>query len=165
MKRSNNRRKTVVFLTRGAVIAALYAVLTYLVLPIAGGVIQFRISEMLCILPLFFPEAIPGLFVGCIIANILIGAIPVDIIFGSVATLIGAVGAFLCRKLPHKLKWMATLPTIIANTLIIPPILVYAYGSDESLPFVMLTVFIGELLSAGICGSVLYYSISKTKLF
>ncbi len=165
MRNSNTRRKTIVFLTRGAVIAALYAVLTYLVLPIAGGVIQFRISEMLCTMPLFFAEAIPGLFVGCLIANILIGAIPVDIIFGSIATLIGAVGALLCRKLPHKLKWMATLPTIIANTLIVPPILVYAYGSEESLPFVMLTVFIGELLSAGICGSILYYSIKKTKLF
>lgn len=165
MQRNSKRRKTVVFLTRGAVIAALYTTLTYLVLPLAGGVIQFRISEMLCILPLFFPEAIVGLWVGCIISNILVGGIVVDIIFGSVATLIGALGAYLLRNLPEKLKWAATMPTVIANTLIVPPIIVYAYGSGESLPFVMLTVGIGELLSAGILGSILYYAMRKSKIF
>ena len=87
------RNKKVLFITQGAVIAAIYVVLTYIVslLGLTNGVIQVRLSEALTILPVFTPAAIPGLVVDCVISNILTGAVIWDVIFGSLATLIGAV--------------------------------------------------------------------------
>ncbi len=142
------------FITHAAIIAALYVVLTYLasVLGLSNGAIQIRFSEALTILPFFTPAAIPGLFIGCIIANILAGAVVWDVVFGSLATLIGAVFTYLLRK---KTKWLAPLPPIIANTIIVPYVLVYAYGVPDGLPFLMLTVGIGEVISCGILGMVL----------
>ena len=86
------KNKNVTFLTQAAMIAAIYVVLTYVFAPFSFGEVQIRISEALTILPLFTPAAIPGLFVGCLVGNILGGAILPDIIFGSIATLIGAIG-------------------------------------------------------------------------
>ncbi len=148
-------------LTVGALTAALYVILTLLsaMLGLSSGVIQLRFSEALCILPVFFPAAVPGLFVGCLISNIISGCVLWDIIFGSLATLIGALGALLLRKLPDSLMWLSTVPTIAANALIIPFVLIYAYGATEALPFIMLTVFIGELISAGVGGTILYFSL------
>lgn len=148
-------------LTIGALTAALYVILTLLsaMLGLSSGVIQLRFSEALCILPVFFPAAVPGLFVGCLISNIISTGVLWDIIFGSLATLIGALGALLLRKLPDSLIWLSTVPTIAANTLIIPFVLIYAYGATEALPFIMLTVFIGELISAGVGGTILYFSL------
>ena len=156
----------ILYLTRGALIAALYVALTYLsaILGISSGVIQFRISEALCILPIFMPEAIPGLFIGCLISNMSTTAVVWDIIFGSVATLIGAIGAGALRFLPHKFKWAATLPTILANAIIIPFVLIYAYGAEDSYLFIVATVSIGEIVCAGIGGAALYYSLGK-KIF
>jgi len=155
--------------TRGALVAALYVALTYLasMLGLSSGVIQFRISEALCILPVFFPEAIVGLFVGCIISNIVVvsGAVPLDIVFGSIATLIGAVGAYLLRKLPNKLSFLATLPTVISNAIIVPLVLIFAYGATEGYPFLMITVGIGEIVCAGIGGTLLYFAVKKSRLF
>lgn len=150
-------------LTRGAVIAALYTALTYLatVFGLSSGAIQLRISEALCVLPVFMPEAIPGLFIGCLISNLISGCALWDIVFGSVATLLGAVGAYLLRKLPKSLGWLTTLPTIISNTLIVPFVLIYAYGLEDGLFFLMGTVGVGELLSAGVLGTVLYYALRK----
>ena len=89
------KNKKVKFIVDAAVIAALYVVLTYLAAAfnLSSGVIQVRFSEALTILPVFTPAAIPGLFVGCILANALTGAVVIDVICGSIATLIGAVGA------------------------------------------------------------------------
>ena len=158
--RSNDRyRNLTLRLTRGAVVAALYTVLTYLatIFGLSSGVIQFRLSEMLCILPLFIPEAVPGLFIGCLVSNMLTpGAEIWDVIFGSIATLIGAVGARLLRRLPEKLIWLSTLPTIIANALIVPPILILVYGVEEAFMFLVMTVGIGELVCAGFGGYFLY---------
>ena len=111
------RNKKVLFITQGAVIAAIYVVLTYIVslLGLTNGVIQVRLSEALTILPVFTPAAIPGLVVGCVISNILTGAVIWDVIFGSLATLIGAVGTYLLRK-HHRILY--PLPPIIANTVI-----------------------------------------------
>ena len=92
------------FLVQGAAIAAVYVVLTLVFAPLSFGEVQIRFSEALTVLPFFTPAAIPGLFVGCIIANLLGGAIPVDIIFGSIATLIGA---FFTYKLRNTGKWTA----------------------------------------------------------
>ncbi len=159
-------RKSTLFLTRGALIAALYVVLTYFssVLGLSSGVIQFRISEALCILPVFMPEAVIGLTVGCVLANILTGAVVWDVVFGAIATLIGALGAKMLSNLPPKTMWCATLPTIISNSLIVPAVLILAYGAPESYSFIMLTVFVGEAVCAGGLGSILYYTLSKLKI-
>ena len=159
-------RKSVIYLTRGAIIAALYVVFTMLsaLVGLSSGVIQFRISEAMCILPLFFPEAVPGLFIGCIIANLLSGAMFWDIVFGSIATLLGALGARACCKLPHKLRWISGLPTIVSNSLIIPPVLVLVYGATDAYYFITFTVFLGEFVCAGIGGFLFYLMLKRTKL-
>ena len=157
-------RNLTLYTTRGAIIAALYVLLTELatLMGLSSGMFQFRISEALCILPLFFPEAIPGLFIGCIISNMLVpGVVIWDIIFGSLATLIGAFGARLMRYFPEKLKWMATLPTILANMIIVPLVLIYAYGTPDSYLFLMMTVGVGEIVCAGFGGAGLYYLMKK----
>lgn len=159
--------KITLYTTRGALIAALYVVLTQLasLMGLSSGVIQFRFSEALCILPIFFPEAVPGLFVGCLISNLLVpGAVIWDIIFGSIATLIGAFGAWRLHSLPEKYKWVATLPTILSNMIIIPFVLIYAYGAPDSYLFLATTVGIGEIVCAGVGGSALYYLLKKTKI-
>jgi uncharacterized membrane protein len=155
------------YTARGAVIAALYVVLTAVsaLLGLSSGVIQLRISEALCILPLFMPEAVPGLFVGCILSNVLVsGGIIWDVIFGSIATLVGALGTFALRKLPKKLLWLAALPPVLSNAIVVPFVLIYAYGVPDTYGFIMLTVGIGELLSVGVGGTLLYFGIKKSKL-
>ena len=156
-------KKSTLKMTRAALIAALYVALTYVsaAFGLSSGAIQVRISEMLCIMPIFFPEAVVGLTLGCFLSNLLTGSVIMDIIFGSVATLIGALGALALAKLPEKLKWSCTLPTVIANAIIVPFVLMYAYGAPESYWFLMLTVGAGEIIAAGICGSILYYAIRK----
>ena len=140
--------KKVLFLVQGAAIAAIYVVLTVVFAPFGFGEIQLRVSEALTILPYFTPAAIPGLFVGCIIGNTLGGAIPVDIIFGSLATLIAAVFTYLLR---HR-RYLAPVPPVAANALIVPFVLRYGYGVPLPIPFMMLTVGIGEVLSCGVRG-------------
>lgn len=156
MKRNNKA----LFITHAAIIAALYVVLTYFasMLGLSNGAIQIRFSEALTILPFFTPAAIPGLFIGCILANILSGAIVWDVVFGSLATLIGAVFTYLLRK---KTKWLAPVPPILANTIIIPFVLVYAYGVPDGLPYLALTVGIGEVISCGVLGMVLLKCLEK----
>lgn len=135
-------------LSQGALIAALYLVLTLLaqLFGLASGVIQIRFSEALTILPLFTPAAVPGLFVGCILANLLTGCALWDVIFGSLATLAGAAVTYRLRK--H--KWIAPLPAVAANTLVVPLILAYVYGVKDSIFYLALTVFIGQVISC--CG-------------
>lgn len=162
MKRT---KKTTLYITRGALITAAYTCLAYMCAPMTFLFFQFRISEALCILPIFFPEAIPALFIGCILSNYLSGCVIFDIIFGSLATLIGAIGARLLAKLPKKLMWLSTLPTVLANTFIVPFVIIYAYGGTESYLFFALSVFVGELVTAGVLGSVLYYQLSTYKVF
>ena len=160
-------RNAAMFITRGAAVAAIYVALTYLssLLGLASGAIQFRISEALCILPLFMTEAIFGLTIGCFISNLITGSLFWDVIFGSIATLIGALGAYALRRIPKSLIWLSTLPTILANTAIIPFVIMYAYGVSRGLLFFMLTVGIGEIVCAGIGGSLLFCSLSKTDIF
>lgn len=154
------RNKKVLFITQGAVIAAIYVVLTYIVslLGLANGVIQVRLSEALTILPVFTPAAIPGLVVGCVISNILTGAVIWDVIFGSLATLIGAVGTYLLRK-HHRILY--PLPPIIANTVIVPLVLTYAYGVPDALWFSALTVCAGEVIFCGVLGLLLYHGLDN----
>lgn len=143
---------SVKFITQAAVIAAIYVVLVVIFNYISFGPVQFRIAEALTILPYFTPAAIPGLFVGCIIANILGGAIVWDVVFGSIATLIGAIGTYLLRK--H--KWLAPVPPIVANTIIVPFVLKFAYGSEGMFAMFFVTVGAGEIIVCGIIGMILY---------
>lgn len=157
MKREN--RKYIINLVYGAAIAGIYIALTMLFLPISFGPIQFRISEALCVLPIFTFSAVPGLFVGCLLANLFGGAALLDVIFGSLATLIGAYGTYLFRKN----KLLAMLSPILANTIIIPFVIKYAYGAEDIIPFMMLTVFIGEVLAIGILGNLLRIGLEKQR--
>lgn len=160
------KNKSSLYVTRGALIAALYVALTYAsaIFGLSSGVVQFRLSEMLCILPIFMPEAIVGLTVGCFIANLITDAVIWDLIFGTLATLIGAIGARLLRNLPQKLIWIATIPTVISNAIIVPFVLIYAYEVPGIYPYFALTVAIGEVVCALILGTLLYYSLKKTKI-
>ena len=148
------------FLSQAAMIAAIYVVLTYVFAPFSFGEIQVRIAEALTILPVFTPAAIPGLFIGCLIGNIIGGAILPDIIFGSIATLLGA---FFTYQLCRSPQLLAPLPPILANTLIVPFVLRFGYGVALPIPFMMLTVGIGEILSCGVLGLVLYFALRKYK--
>ena len=152
--------KSVTFLTQAAMIAAIYVVLTMIFAPFSFGEVQVRVAEALTILPIFTPAAIPGLFVGCLIGNITGGAVLPDIIFGSIATLIGAVGTYQLRKC-HRI--IAVLPPILANIVIVPFVLRYAYGIVLPIPFMMLTVGIGEVISCGIMGNILAVVLGKYK--
>ena len=145
-------------MTHAAMIAAIYVVLTYIFSPFSFGEVQIRIAEALTILPVFTPAAIPGLFIGCLIGNILGGAILPDIIFGSLATLIGAVFTYMLRD---QNKLLAVLPPIISNTIRIPFGLKLGYGVNLPIPFMMLTVGIGEIIGCGVLGLVLYTALSK----
>ena len=144
----------------GGVIAALYVALSMAAaaLGLSSGVIQVRFSEALCILPCFTPAAIPGVTVGCFLTNVIAGGEPLDMIFGTVATLIGAVGTLLLRKN----RWLAAVPPILANVLIIPWVLQTAYGVTDSYWFLMLTIFAGEFISIGILGELLYTALEKS---
>lgn len=151
------QRKKLRFLTEGALIAALYVILTWLSASVglAGGAVQLRLSEMLCILPIFTPAAIPGLFFGCVIANFLTSAALYDVIFGSLATLIGALGTRLLRKHPT----LSLLPPVLSNTLIVPLVIMYVYMGESSLPLFLTTAFtvgLGEILSCFALGMLLY---------
>lgn len=154
----NYHRRNVLFTAQAAMIAAIYVVLTLLGASFSYGEIQVRFSEALTILPVFTPAAVPGVFLGCLISNILGGCILPDIIFGSLATLAGAV---FTRKLRSKSKFLAPLPPIIANALIVPFILKYGYMMPLPIPFMMLTVGIGEIISCGVLGLVLYTALNK----
>ena len=152
------------YVTQAALIAALYVVLTYLAaaMGLSSGIIQIRFSEALTILPYFMSSAVPGLFVGCILANLLTGCALWDIIFGSIATLMGAVITYLLRD---KNKFLAPVAPILSNTIIVPFVLKYVYGMSGGLPYFFLTVFIGEVLSCGVLGMILLYSLEKHKKY
>lgn len=157
------------FIAQAAVIAALYVVLTLLAnsLGLANYAVQLRFSEALTILPFFTPAAIPGLFLGCLISNLLTGAIIWDVVFGSLATLLGAVGTWMLRQRgwQSQLRWLLPLPPIAANTLIVPFVLYYAYHIPGSVPYFMLTVGAGEILSCGVLGMLLFLTLQKYKKY
>lgn len=152
------KNKNALYLVQGAAIAAIYVVITVLFAPLGFGNIQIRFSEALTVLPFFTPAAVPGLFVGCLVANILGGAIPADIICGSLATLIGAVCTYQLR---NRNKFLAPLPPIVANTLIVPFVLFYGYGINLPIPFMMFTVGVGEVASCGILGMIILLALER----
>jgi len=154
------KNKNLLFMTQAAMIAAIYVALTYLFAPISFSEIQVRIAEALTILPVFTPAAVPGLFIGCLIGNTVSGALLPDIVCGSLATLIGA---FFTWKLRNAHPFLAPVPPIVANTLVVPFVLKYAYLVDLPIPLMMLTVCIGEILSCGVLGLIFYYALRPHK--
>ena len=151
----NDARKLAV----GGVIAALYVALTFVAAAfgLASGAIQVRLSEALTILPVFTATAVPGLTVGCILANLLTGCAPWDVVFGSLATLIGAVGTRLLKKNPY----IACIPPVVSNAVIVPFVLQKVYGVEDAWWYLALTVGAGEIIACGILGILLYHSIKK----
>ncbi len=146
-------QKKVLFIAQAGIIAALYVVLTVFVAAfnLASGAIQVRISEALCVLPFFTPAAVPGVIIGCFLSNIITGAMLPDVIFGTLATAIAAVASYLLRN--H--RFLVTVPPVLANALIIPFVLKYAYHLDDAVWFMMLTVGAGEIISCVGLGSLL----------
>ena len=158
---------------QAALIAAVYTVLSLVFLPISFGPVQCRISEMLTVLPAFLPAAIPGVAIGCLITNILGGAILPDIIFGTLATLIGAVlTRLLTRGLLNssqsgaslRFRLAAVLPPIISNTIIVPLVLKFAYMYDDALYFMAFTVCLGEIIGIGVIGNILITVLSRQNI-
>lgn len=162
-------------LCRGALIGALYVILTMVshMFGLDSGKLPFgiqcRISEALCILPLFAPEAVVGLTVGCLLSNLLVGIntgiLWQDVIFGSLATLLGALGTLAFRRARGWVRYLASLPTVVANAIIVPLVLRYAYGYGDAWWIFVITVSIGELISATLLGSLLIPVVERTRIF
>ncbi|MDR2296593.1 MAG: QueT transporter family protein [Clostridiales Family XIII bacterium] len=131
------------FCVHAAVIGAAYAALTIALAPLSYGPVQLRVSEALTVLPYFTPAAIPGLFVGCFVSNIISPYGVVDAVCGSLATLLAACGGFLLRKR----RILVPLPPVVCNAVIIGAMLYYAYGVNASLLANMLWVGAGEAIA------------------
>ena len=154
------KKRNLTFVTEASMIAALYVVLNVVFGAFGSGAIQLRVAEALTIMPLFTTAAIPGLFVGCLVGNLLVGNILPDVIFGSLATLIGAIGSYFIGK---KKPFLAPLAPTISNAVIIPLILKFGYALPLPIPYMMLTVGVGELISAGLFGNVLFIALKPLR--
>ena len=159
------KKSKILYLTQAALVAALYVALTWLsnIAGLASGAVQVRISEALCILPVFMKASIPGLFIGCFISNLSMGSHLVDIVLGSLATLLGA---YFTSKLKN--RFLAPIPAVVSNTLIVPFVILYCYTAPEARnisTYLMSTlgVFAGEIISAYIFGIILYTALDKRK--
>jgi uncharacterized membrane protein len=133
------------FIIKAAIIASIYAALTILLMPISYGPIQVRVAEALTVLPYFTSAAIPGLFIGCLVSNIAGGLGWMDIIFGSLATLISAYITYLIRK---SKKVLVPLPAVIVNGIVVGWVVSTIY-TESTLPLgiTMLTVAGGQAVS------------------
>lgn len=153
-------KKSSVSIVTGGVIAALYVVLTFMsaFAGMSSGVIQLRLSECLYVLAMYSPYSVGGLFIGCFVANMLTGAAVPDIVFGAIATLIGAYGTY---KLRRKSPFIALIPPIVANTFIIPFVIKLTYHVGDAMWLIMVTVGIGEILSCGLLGIILKRLLDK----
>lgn len=162
-----NEKFTTKNLTRAAMIAALYTVLTLLLQPISFGQFQFRISEALTLLPLLLPEAIPGLTAGCLLANLLGGAVWFDVAFGTIATLLSALAT---RRLRRKPQLAAAMPALF-NGMIVGPIVYFGYvwaPGSAVMPLVLAatvaSVAAGEIAVCYTLGQLLIHSLAHKKL-
>ena len=153
------RNQKLLFTVQAAAIAAIYVVLLLVFAPISFGEVQIRFAEALTILPYFTPAAIPGLFVGCLLGNFLGGAILPDILFGSLTTLVAAYVSYRLRKR----KYLVCIPPIVGNALVMPFVLYYGYGTNLPIPFMMLTVGAGEIISCGVIGTVILLALDRYK--
>lgn len=153
-------KERTLYLTRAALIAALYVVLTFVsqMFGLASGAIQIRLSETLTVMPLLFKEAIPGLWIGCLVANVLTGCAFWDVVFGTLATYLGALGTYyIGRKIPV----LGPVFPILSNATIVPWVLQFVYGVKESYVFLAITVGIGEIICCGLLGWGLYKALKN----
>ena len=164
MRSRQNTLKRVRFICLAGIIAALYIALTYLAMALGldKNAIQIRFSEALIVLAFVTPAAIPGLYIGCLLANILTACAPLDILIGPLATLIGATGAYLIGKMSNKkiARFICTIPNIIANTIIVTIVCYICYTAPDAqtisiIPFYAITIAIGEIISCGVLGTIL----------
>jgi len=169
-EKNKNIRKMTHYLTRSAVIAAMYAAVTLVIYPFSFGYLQIRISEALTILPFFMPEAVLGLTVGCIISNFFSPNIVIlDVIFGSIATLLAAILTRFCVKLGKKGRWLAPLPPVLVNAVIIGLVIALSTTSVGDSSFYAVfslnfcTVGAGQLVACYGLGIPLSYIIDKIK--
>lgn len=155
MKKSSTQ-----FVVYGGLISALYVVLTLVsqLFGLASGVIQVRLSESLCMLPCLTSAAVPGLSIGCLIANFIMGSPWQDVVFGTLATVIGAVGTWMMRKKAPQWSW---IPPVLSNAIIVPIVLIYAYHVPDAWWFLVLTVGAGELIACGLIGIYVYHVAQK----
>ena len=150
-------KKSLLFVTRAALIAALYFALTVAIPALSFGPIQFRLSEVLVLTAVIFPEAIPGLTIGCVLSNFFFSPYGIyDMVFGGIATLLGAIGTYLLRK---KIP-LAAIPPVIFNAFLVPIIWVID-GSDTVYIISVLEVMAGEVLTVGAVGIPLTYALKK----
>jgi uncharacterized membrane protein len=140
--------KNVRFMVQAAVIAAVYVVVTLSFAPLSSGLFQLRFSEALTVLPALTPAAIPGLFIGCLLGNLLVGASLVDIIFGSLTTL---AAAYLSYHLRNK-KWLVPMPPVLLNAVVVGIMLVSVYGMPVTLFAAMAWVAAGQFVACYIIG-------------
>lgn len=157
------KKSNVTVMVTAAMIAALYVVLSYIsqAFGLASGAVQVRISEVLTILPAFTASAIPGLAIGCFLFNLLSGCMLMDVIVGSIATLLGAIGTYYIGRILKKhalLAYLLPVPPIAANVLLIPPVLRFVYHLQDAYWYLLVTVGVGEVISCGILGMILYFA-------
>lgn len=144
-------------LTRAAIIAALYAALTLLLAPMSFGLVQVRVSEALTLLPVLMPEAVPALFVGCLLANFLGGATALDVVFGALATLLAAV----CTRLLRRRLLPAMLMPVLFNGAIVGTVVYFAYSPGVPVALCMLSVAAGEAISCCALGPIMLKALER----
>lgn len=152
------------FMTKAGIIAALYAATTLLLAPLSYGAVQCRISEALCLLPALTPAAVPGLAIGCLVANLLGSGVWYDVIFGTLATLLAAIATRALRKN----IMLASLPPVLFNALIVGSVVYFAYEYSPAagiqgvpLALTMASVGIGEAVACCVLGVLLISALKK----
>ena len=155
-KERNKMNKKLLYLVTSAVIAALYAALTVVFSFMSYGMVQVRISEILTVLPYFTPAAVPGLFVGCVLANIISPTGPIDMIVGGAATLLAA---FLSRRMPK--KWLVPLPPVVCNAVFVG-VELHIVSNTPLIPSV-LWVALGEAIACYAGGIPLLLALERHK--
>ncbi len=155
-------------LVRAGIVAGLYVVLSMLTLPISSGVIQFRLSECLTILPLVFPETIFGLFAGCMISNLITGCLVLDIILGSLITLVSAIFTYLFGRLIKNTTLkviVGGLFPVLLNAFLLPVVWYYIYGELEYIYILQVTfLLVSQAVSIYGLGTPVYIFSNKYKL-
>ena len=158
-------------LCRAGVIAALYVALTYAFAPLAFGPFQIRPAEALCILPVFFPEAIPALYIGCMLSNLASPYFVYDVLIGSLATLFAAFSAYMVGRFINKEPCrfiLCGLPTVLFNAFLIPLIIVFLCGGTEGYETATVAYFafvgsiaLTEAVWVYAIGAPLYYTVNR----
>ena len=151
-------------LCRAGIVSALYVVTTLVVFPVASGAIQFRLSEALTLLPLFFFESVPALFVGCLLSNLITGCAPIDVVLGSLITLVAGLMTYAVGKI-FKKTWLKIalggLFPVLFNALLLPLIWEYCYGAEHVYLIQMALLLLGQTVSVYLAGTPLVLAIKK----